>query len=161
MGPARRSAATDGFTLVEIVVALIIVALIVAAVIPLDSAYQREGEMREPARELIVLAKTARADAIRFAQPTAVFFSTNGLALQRAGETEPQAAYTFPQGMQCELRPWEAAKWIRPTNEVAWVFQPSGICEPITVRFTKGDAFFEVQIDPLTAGVAEESYSIP
>jgi hypothetical protein len=42
-----------------------------------------------------------------------------------------------------------------------WIFQPTGLCEPLTVRIMEDEAWIEVRFDPLTAGIEEESYYIP
>ncbi len=144
----------------EIVIAVMLVALLVAAAIPLDASYRRENALREPLRELVVLAKTARAEAIRNATPAAIIFSADGFALQRSGKEEPAERYDLPGDLVFRIGPWDTDKWLKPAGHT-WVFQPSGICEPIRVRFTRGEAFLEARFDPLTADVAEESYAIP
>ena len=40
----------------------------------------------------------------------------------------------------------------------AWVFEHSGLCEPINIRFISAFATITVSFDPLTAAVASEEF---
>ena len=37
-----------------------------------------------------------------------------------------------------------------------WIFQPSGMCEPLKVRMEADAAFFEIEFHPLTADIVRE-----
>ena len=49
---------------------------------------------------------------------------------------------------------------IRPAGDqtVSWVFEHSGLCEPISVRFSSDHGTVGAQFDPLTASVKEEIF---
>jgi hypothetical protein len=62
--------------------------------------------------------------------------------------------------MRYVLEPFGADKAVRPDGQ-RWIFQPTGLCEPVTVRIEEDDAWMQVTFDALTAGIADESYYIP
>ena len=57
--------------------------------------------------------------------------------------------------------------WVRRWNEQTfrppqvpferWIFEPGGICEPLSLRLTYGDATMSMTFNPLTAHVDDES----
>jgi len=155
--PGRR---TGGYTLLEIALVVTIIVLLVGAVVPLSSGFVREQRLRESVRGLLVLAKTARTEAMTTGRAAEVIFGKGGFALQRAGEEEPSESVRLPRGTRYQLLPFGADKPLRPDGQ-RWIFQPTGLCEPLTVRIMEDEAWIEVRFDPLTAGIEEEGYYIP
>jgi type II secretory pathway pseudopilin PulG len=155
--PGRR---TGGYTLLEIALVVTIIVLLVGAVVPLSSGFVREQRLRESVRGLLVLAKTARTEAMTTGRAAEVVFGKGGFALQRAGEEEPSESVRLPRGTRYQLLPFGADKPLRPDGQ-RWIFQPTGLCEPLTVRIMEDEAWIEVRFDPLTAGIEEEGYYIP
>lgn len=161
MSTLRHSAkGLPGFTLIEIAVVLAIIVLLIGAAIPFSSGFMREQRLRDVVRELLVMAKTARSEAMTTGRAGAVVFGKNGFGLLRAGEEEPSGSFSLPRGMRYVIVPFGGEKPLKPDGQ-QWVFQPTGLCEPITFRLEEGEAYMEVAFDPLTANIAEESYSIP
>ena len=155
--PGRR---TGGYTLLEIALVVAIIVLLVGAVVPLSSGFVREQRLRESVRGLLVLAKTARTEAMTGGRTAEVVFGKGGFALLRAGEEESSESVRLPRGTRYQLLPFGADKPLRPDGQ-RWIFQPTGLCEPLTVRIMEDEAWIEVRLDPLTAGIEEESYYIP
>ena len=155
--PGRR---TGGYTLLEIALVVTIIVLLVGAVVPLSSGFVREQRLRDSVRGLLVLAKTARTEAMTTGRAAEVVFGKDGFALQRAGEEEPSESVRLPRGTRYQLLPFGADKPLRPDGQ-RWIFQPTGLCEPLTVRIMEDEAWIEVRFDPLTAGIEEEGYYIP
>ena len=149
-----------GYTLIEIALVLAIMVMIIGAAIPLSSGFIREQRLRDPVRELLILAKTARTEAMTTGRPTGVVFGKSGFGLLRPGSEEPTDTRKLPRGMSYVIRPFESEKAVKPDGQV-WIFQPTGLCEPITFRLEENDAWIEIAFDPLTASIAEESYNIP
>ncbi len=60
--------------------------------------------------------------------------------------------------IRCSLMVWNEQDWISLTGGEfrRWVFQPSGMCEPLSVRMENDGAFFEVTFHPLTADIQRE-----
>ena len=152
---ARRA-----YTLLEILLVLALIALLMGAAVPLVSGFSREQKLRDVMRELLVMAKTARTDAMTTGRPSEVIFGKKAFALRRSDEKEPGLTSSLPSGMAYTLRAFGSEKSLKPDGQ-RWVFQPSGLCEPITVRVVDGEAWMEVLFDPLTAGIADESFYAP
>lgn len=159
MPPRSTRHKSRGYTLLEIALVVTIIVLLVGAVVPLSSGFTREQRLRDAVRELLVLAKTARTEAMTTGRAATVIFVKGGFVLQRSagGETEN---VRLPRGMTYQIRPFASDKILKP-DEQRWIFQPSGLCEPIAVRLMEDDAWMEVRFDALTAGLADESYSVP
>lgn len=149
-----------GYTLIEIALVLAIMVMIIGAAVPLSSGFMREQRLRDPVRELLVLAKTARTEAMTTGRATGVVFGKKGFGLLSPGSEEPSDTYTLPRGMSYVIRPFGSEKVTKPDGQT-WIFQPTGLCEPIIFRLEEDDAWIEVAFDPLTANIGEESYSIP
>lgn len=149
-----------GYTLLEIALVVTIIVLLLGAVIPLTSGFVREQRLRDAVRELLVLAKTARMDAMTTGRATEVVFQKNGFVLRRAGDEEASESARLAGGMTYRLQPFASDKPVRPDGQ-RWIFQPSGLCEPISVRIMEDEAWIEVRFDPLTASIEDESYYIP
>jgi hypothetical protein len=62
-----------------------------------------------------------------------------------------------------EVRRWNSPDWFVGEEELPaeWIFTPSGLCEPLSVRFMIGEGYVEIDFNPLTAGVEEERVYIP
>ena len=66
----------------------------------------------------------------------------------------------LPRGTIYQITPFASDKALRPDGQ-RWIFQPTGLCEPIAVRIMEDEAWIEVRFDPLTASIEDESYYIP
>lgn len=156
-GRHRRRAA---YTLLEVALVLAIIVLLVGAVVPLSSGFVREQRLRETVRGLLVLAKTARTDAMTSGNATEIVFDKKGFVLRRSGEEGATEKVGLPRGTTYQVTPFAADKALRPEGQ-RWIFQPTGLCEPLTVRIMADEAWIEVLFDPLTASIEDESYYIP
>lgn len=66
--------------------------------------------------------------------------------------------YELDPSVTLDLRFWDETRWINlGAGEFRrWIFQPSGMCEPLRVRIRAERAYFEVEFHPLTADIASE-----
>ncbi len=66
--------------------------------------------------------------------------------------------YSFPDGVRVSLRRWNDIEWVAMSGAEyrRWIFQPSGMCEPMRLRVEADESFFEVEFHPLTADVKSE-----
>lgn len=157
----RPGRGPGGYTLLEIALVVAIIVLLVGAAVPLATGFVREQRLRDTVRELLVLAKTARADAVTTGRATEVVFLKNGFALKRGTDDEEAGeSVRLGRGMSYRLFPFGSEKPLKPDGQ-RWIFQPTGLCEPLAVRIIEGEGWIEVRFDPLTAGIADESYYIP
>ncbi len=68
-------------------------------------------------------------------------------------------AYQLPEGISYQLRSWNDTEWMDMEGSTfrRWVFQPSGMCDPMKIQFQSDNAFFEVEFHPLTADLKSET----
>jgi prepilin-type N-terminal cleavage/methylation domain-containing protein len=66
--------------------------------------------------------------------------------------------YELPEGVDLKLRTWNESDWVDLSTGVfrRWIFQPSGMVEPIQVQVESEGAFFEIEFHPLTGDVTRE-----
>lgn len=66
--------------------------------------------------------------------------------------------FLFPDGVEVSVRRWNDVEWVAMTGSEyrRWIFQPSGMCEPMRLRVEAESSFFEVEFHPLTADVKSE-----
>ncbi len=111
----------------------------------------RETHVREDAMDEWEQAK--REQVLRSARDE--FFEEEDIAapLQRIIER-----YELPIGTDVQWKRWIDPNFvdIEPEQAAEWQFDPSGICEPVGIRFTSEDGFIEMIFNPLTAKVEDE-----
>ena len=75
-------------------------------------------------------------------------------------------SFEFPEGMDVFVRRWGAAQqaWFhqeKPEDPVIfWNFEQGGLCEPLSLRMEIDKSWTELEMDPLTARVADETSEI-
>ena len=182
-----RSFANRGFTLLEICLVLFIAILLVGFAIPVTASLMSEQRLREPARQLELLVKTARRQAVQENRPYEILMSGTGFLLQPVldaktseqqlsppqpveGEESEAAAevpvplepleYRLPADVTYLIQHWGVDKAAKPAED-HWVFQATGLCEPMIIRFQREESYLEITFNPLTASVDDESYYFP
>ena len=68
------------------------------------------------------------------------------------------AEYDVSEGIDYSLKFWDDTQWVSMRGETfrRWVFQPSGMCEPMKIRVESDGSFFEIEFHPLTADIKSE-----
>ncbi len=141
----------SAFSLVEVLVSIFIAMLIIGIAVLSIGAVNEEARIRRIGSTLEATARTALQKSVQKQRDHWIGFSRDGFAILPEGET-----YELPDGGNLELRHWGDNTWQVPADE-RWRFSSQGLCEPLQVRFTLGRATLELQFDPLTGAVAEES----
>ncbi|MEX2581470.1 MAG: prepilin-type N-terminal cleavage/methylation domain-containing protein [Verrucomicrobiales bacterium] len=124
--------------------------------------FQPYGGQEEFDRLGLELGLLEQRDAIREAS------RLRGISLEEA-EIDPErerieeglrfaAEYELDPALRYSLRFWDETQWIDMTGGQfrRWIFQPSGMCEPLKVRVEADDAFFEIEFHPLTGDLKSE-----
>lgn len=163
------------FTLMEMLVALAIVGIIISASVIGVGSLNDERNLRAPLNELRILGKRAWARSMeeqrawqikilpdRFVLEPKQPVNVDDLKLfkevdNQMGRSSGVDVYKIDPEVRVEVRHWGEAEWHTPRPD-AWVFEHSGLCEPINVRFISDFATIEVSFDPLTAAVASEGF---
>jgi prepilin-type N-terminal cleavage/methylation domain-containing protein len=164
-----------GFTLMEMLVALAIIGIIIAGSMIAVGALNDERALRAPLNELRVMAKKAWARSMeeqrswqikllpdRFVLEPKQPISEDDLKLfkdvdEKLNRGSGVSTYIIDPEVKMEVRHWGETEW-HPARPDAWVFEYSGLCEPINIRFISAYATIEVSFDPLTAAVASEEF---
>ncbi len=67
---------------------------------------------------------------------------------------------TLPKDMRVEVRPWGEVLW-KPLDGTAihrWVFQPSGLCDPMLIRFGSEGRWHELGFEVLTGDLGTQRF---
>ena len=69
------------------------------------------------------------------------------------------SSYKLPDEIDYRVRFWNDTDWLEMEGGVfrRWVFQPSGMCDPMKIQMQSDNAFFEVEFHPLTADIKSET----
>jgi Tfp pilus assembly protein FimT len=164
--PPRLRLATTGFTLIELMVGLGIVMILLGVGTHAGRFWQDEQELHKPMDKLKEYAKRACHLAIAEQRDWEVIISPHSLELrpkQAASEADEKEkrkpggeSVSFESDVLLAVRRFGEEKWQTPRPD-HWIFQHSGICEPIHFRVERGPRALEVGFDPLTAGATEET----
>jgi len=139
------------FSLVEVLVSIFIGMLIIGIAVLSIGAVNEEARIRRVGSTLEATARTALQESVQQQSDHWIGFSRNGFAVLPEGKT-----FVLPEGGKIELRHWGDKSWRAPSDD-RWRFSSEGLCEPLQVRFTLGQATLELQFDPLTGAVADQS----
>ena len=182
---ARTNNRGGGFTLLEIVIVLAIAAIITGGALSFMHYSSDERVLRDISGEVEVMAKRARTAAILQQTPYALEFRADGVRLMplaEAGEldrktglgneiggrevaeegeeekSEPiREELIYPDDMAVSVRRWNTVAWIPMTRDALqiWRFDPDGLCEPVSVRYTIDKGWAEDTYHPLTASIRD------
>lgn len=69
-----------------------------------------------------------------------------------------QERYELPEGVRYDLKFWHDLQETPVEGEIVklWVFQPTGICQPLQIRLEGPSAIFHVEYGALTADIVRE-----
>lgn len=177
---AKTNKRSRGFTLIEIVVVLAIAAVILGGAVGMMVYSSDERVLRDASGEIELLAKRARTTAILQQTPYAIEFRqgvVRMLPLALAGRDETKTAgghriggepveptgggdsreFVLDGGLELFVRRWNSEEWLGTgKNSIhLWRFDPSGLCEPLSVRLTLDKSWAEDSYHPLTASIAD------
>ncbi|HEY5752051.1 MAG TPA: prepilin-type N-terminal cleavage/methylation domain-containing protein [Chthoniobacterales bacterium] len=174
-GTGKR-AVERGFTLLEVALALFIVLLVLAVALPFAGGLNREAALRAPADELKTLAVTARRLAITNRKTYELILDRNRYILRAlpidskdeekdrnerpVSESEILRRYDVPRDVAYGVKHWDENDFSKETDS-RWRFLPTGICEPITVRFARNTDWLLFSFNPLTANAEDEAFYFP
>ena len=138
--------------LVAIFVGMLILGVAVLSI----GAVNEEARVRRVGAHLEASARFALQTSILKQRDHWIEFSSNDFTAGPAGKS-----HALPDGARIEIRHWSEKSWTAPGSENSrWNFSHEGLCEPLQVRITVGRATLEMQFDPLTGAVADESLMV-
>ena len=146
-----RSRRLTAFSLVEVLVSIFIAMLIIGIAVLSIGAVNEEARIRRVGSLLEATARTALQESVKTQRDHWIGFSRDSFAVLPEGKP-----FELPHDGNIELRHWGEKTW-QSADDARWRFSSEGLCEPLQVRFTLGGATLELQFDPLTGAVADES----
>ena len=180
----RQQRSTAGFTLIEVVVSFVLIVLIIGVGVLSLATESARKQITKPAGELKKYARRGLQMAINKRRTFAIQLTPDSFALREgsgdstseddfgrasgdgfdglAGNEDSSGmlgAYQLDELMTLEVRRW-GEKYFRKPEGDAWVFEPSGICEPIGIKLIHQKGFIEMEFNPLTAKVQDQSLVI-
>ena len=165
----RHSRQSAGFTLIEMVVVMLIIALLLGISVMSFQGVTEQQTLRTPALELQRMAREAVRRAGMYEQTQTIAFEKNAFSIRYKSDAKSvadadsktvwQRRIDIPQNMRMSVMRWGGQEWLPATGQ-KWIVQPSGLCEPLSVRFELGPSHLEMRFNPLTGGVAEETMFI-
>lgn len=166
---SHRSNRSLGFSLLEMVIVLFIIMVLAGLAIGLSRDVFGQEELRGTAREISLLAKTARLKAIEENVSYKISITPNLLSLQPLQEldsdqpeesAEKVIEYKIPEKVILKMKQWGDQDW-QKIEEITWIFKPSGLCAPNSFRLERDDAWMEMSFNPLTANKQDEAWVLP
>lgn len=117
-----------------------------------------------------VVLQGAELTSVDTSGPTEEFVDTFERESAEGGEESSLIvdydSFVFPEGLEVFVRRWGATPqaWFhqeKPEDPVIfWNFEEGGLCEPISMRMEIDESWTELEMDPLTARVADEASEI-
>ena len=123
----------QGFTLVEVIVALSIAMLLIGVAALSITAVNDENQLRRTASAIELSARDSLLQAVAESRPVQVDLASFGGG---AGVVE--------------VRRYGEKVFREPKRGEVWEFSPTGVCEPVEVRITSEAGSIELGFDPLT-----------
>lgn len=163
------------FTLMEMLVALAIISVIVAGGFVATRSLNEERTLRAPLNELRLMAKKAWQQSMQEQRAWQIVLRKDKIIIQPKQAVLPEdqklfkdadaqlnrgpgvESYDIDSEVRMEVKHWNDDSFHDPRPDV-WLFEHSGLCEPISVRFITDYAVISVQFDPLTAAVTNETF---
>ena len=142
----------SGFTLIEIVLALMILSLILAISIPSLATYFEEQRLRSSMHQFELLIQEARHLAMTTQKPYRLHFTEKKVELfdhsvSEKENRDPVDTESWISGVQLREKTEESpARYIMPED---WIFSSQGLCAPLRFRFTLQKSWMEFSIHPL------------
>jgi type II secretion system protein H len=130
----RRS---QGFTLVEIIIAVAILVVVLLMAIPSLSGVIADRKLRASLDEFNKLVREAQEHSVNEHRPYLIVWGDKGILVQpeaftRDEDQKPVANFVLEEGSEITLS-LPAALTRKPAPE--WIFWPTGTCEPATIKF--------------------------
>lgn len=163
-----RLAGSRGFTLLEMVFAMLVLAILVGVGIAGTSYFWKGERVETSARKMQSVMMRAMRLGVAEQKRYAVVLDTTQVRLIHAsdvllvedGDGDEEVVsieqMLLPTGIEVFVRRWEEEDWRQVELEVL-DFPVSGICEPVAFRLVDGGDVLEFVLHPLTAFPVDET----
>lgn len=166
--------------MLEIIIAFLLLMMIIGVGAMSLVTERTRKQITEPADELKGMARRGLQMAITNRRSFAIALAPGGFSLIEGaaalgvGAEEEDFAPMFEEqpvrgrqiegfelreGMSLMVRRW-GEKFFRAPEGDVWIFEPSGICEPLAIKLLHPEGSMEMLFNPLTAKIQEQSLII-
>lgn len=174
----KRATCVSGITLIEVVIAIAIIGFIATMGLGAYLGKTDEKVLRESASQLEAFAGRARTMAFLRQQTFFLrFLSENEVAIYGPKAKKASSGFNWEEGEdfnQTQLEEYDrfqsettlsVRRWGAKVDawEIAsrdstpeWIFSPTGLCEPVTLRTATDKSWILLHMHPLTGRVEEE-----
>lgn len=181
VAPSERN--RRGFTLLEMCIVLFILVILMGVMIPTIQSAFTEQAVRRDGSELALMVKTAMLQSADEQRPYVISITATNMALYPAAplHTDPDLPATPPSddtlteqtplGLTVDWPLTVPNKILIPDPEkhnawtplvsTEWWFQPGDLCAASKLRVTRGEAWLELNFNPLTGAVENEASYFP
>ncbi len=171
-------ASSAAFTLIELVISMAIVMLMIGAAAVAVGTSSHEQILREPIVKLKELAKRGRNAAIVEQRPYQIEFTETGFLLSSlvatraddkkffGGDQGDSAGagviekYDLPEGIIQNVQRWQQKEDAPSPARQVWIFESTGLCEPIRFTVSGEHGYVTVLFNALDAHVEQTSSEI-
>lgn len=143
----------EAFTLIEIAIAVFIMLLLMMLAVPGMNGLMADRRLRRSLDDLNKLVQQAQDRSVAERRPYLITWEKNRLALRPEGlkkgeSAAPVATLPVARGDAFTLKlPAALTKNAAP----AWIFWPTGTCEPAVIGFKGRNGYWSASYSPLTA----------
>jgi len=152
---------TEGFTLIEIAIAVFIMLLMLMLAVPSMNGVMADRRLRRSLDDLNKLVQQAQDRSVTERRPYQIAWEKDRLvlrpeALKRGEDPNPVATLNLVRGEAFTLNLPAALTKQRPAE---WTFWPTGTCEPAIIGFKGRDGSWKATYSALTARAQLSSYA--
>ena len=156
----------DGFTLLEILLAVVIALIFLTMAVPSVQGLFAEQRLKKTFEEFDDFVRRAQTRAVEERRAFVLIWDEGGITVQPDSPTEEDSVgdgdyLTFSEGVFSLERP-AAVQLNKRFNiggklPVEWLFWRSGTCEPVVIHFEGDSGRWAARYDPLTVRAAFEA----
>lgn len=158
---SRDDHGSQGFSLIELIVVLVIVSLLTALATPSLTKTLQRMELKTASKKISAILRYCRSESVNKNQVTLASFDTEAHVLSifsvELGEKKSTLERSYPFPQEVEVGKFDVGKTLMETSHPSFEFYPNGGSNggSAVIRRERGGAFL-IQVDFLTGTVRVE-----
>jgi len=152
-----RVSSKEGFTLLEVCVALAVATLVLGVAVLGLGGVAGEQALKQASHLVEAFVQDARSTAIREGRECVMVLTNEGIRTEGPAPLEVSFARF---GLTLDLRRSGEVEFRSPKKGETWSVRPRGVCEPLELRLRGERGYTEILFEPLTGFVARRKLTI-